>query len=95
MNRGCIAVIESHKSKDGNEWDEFCRRICAPDSVFCPKHKLLEEDRPNEANRKLRKMLAGREKRHNARKALETSPLRVKSVEMEATKGKKRSKKNS
>lgn len=74
---GCLWIVATHVRKDAHPVDKYCRRICASGSAYCPKHRLMDEEREAEAKRKMEHARKGKEKKQLFREALKASPLRA------------------
>lgn len=74
MQIGCPYAVIKATSKRA---PEICGKIPENGSVYCPKHKLVTEEEPNESARWYKKMNCHKERKANERIALELSPLRA------------------
>lgn len=55
----------------------YCSKIQAEDSDFCPHHVLISSEEAGENERRMEKARRGKERKKILREALESSPLRV------------------
>lgn len=74
---GCLWIVATHADRLGIKTDEYCKKICAEDSAYCSKHRLIDEQREAEVERRMERARKGKEKKRLFRESLKVSPLRA------------------
>ena len=60
-----------------NRRARFCHKLVVAQTIYCPKHLLMHEERDADNKRRMERVRKGKERKRAMRQALEESPLRV------------------